>query len=212
MKTVKEFKAAEASIAGELAAWRERRDRVAGDLETTRGRLVKVRERQTTAVAVLEPSEKDMAAFRREGETERVRVEELEITLAAADRKIVELTTASEQARHRALVAVGLEQLDGLAAIAEPADKGWAPMLKALEEVVLAQREAGATLARILPGRDYSVSPARLLKVLTWRLEGLVDVGFVDIRDRVTLQNFFRYEQERAALKAELAQEGSEPR
>src|SRR3989442_963874 len=66
MRAVKEFKAAEATIAGELAAWRERRDRVVGDLETTRGRLVKVRERQTSAVMVLEPTEKDMAAIRRE--------------------------------------------------------------------------------------------------------------------------------------------------
>jgi chromosome segregation ATPase len=208
MKAVKEFKAAEATIAGELAAWRERRDRVAGDLETTRGRLVKVRERQTTAVAVLEPNETDMAAIRREAEIERVRVEELEVALEAADRKIQELTTATEQAERRVRVAVALQQLDRLAEIAGRADAGWAPMLKTLEELVLTQREAGATLERVLPGRDYSVPASRLLRALIWRLSGLVDVGFVDASERVTLRDFFRYEQDRAALEAELAGKG----
>lgn len=208
MKAVKEFKAAEATIAGELAAWRERRDRVVGDLETTRGRLVKVRERQTSAVMVLEPTEKDMAAIRLEAETERVRVEELEVTLEAADRKIQELTTMATQAEHLVRVAVALQQLDRLAEIAGRADAGWGPMLKTLEELVLAQREAGATLERVLPGRNYSVPASRLLRALIWRLEGLVDVGFVDVSERVTLRDFFRYEKDRAALEAKLAEKG----
>lgn len=191
------------------------RDRIAGDLATLRAKRTTLAERSAVAgrrlqelvaqasTAVLDDVDaKSMTALRRERQAVALEVEELELAVRTADERIAALDAEQAVAARRVLVAGALEALAGVRELAAQADCAGETFRVALEELVLAQRDAAALLAKVVPG-VHEESASALARVSLWRLIPLLDVPHPYPKERVTLAEYF----DRGRLRAELERE-----
>lgn len=124
---VKTLQRALESVDADLAAWRGRRDRVAGDLAKATATRTDLEVRRATALGALEPDERQLTAIRKELERVREAHEELAISHQAAEQRISELEAGRVAAVRRVTVAAALTALERVGQAAAAIDLAWGP-------------------------------------------------------------------------------------
>jgi hypothetical protein len=200
--TLPEVQAHKTALDAEMAAWTTRRDDVAARLTALRERAEGLKVQ--AAAAALEGT--DPKAVRKERAAVLAELEELEAAVAMADEKRTALTQAQAQAARAVALAVALDRLGAVERLATGLDQTWAPMLRDLEILVLADQEAAAALHQVVPHSNFQTRGPQLLRVLTWRAADLLDLSpRPDVQERVSVAEFLGRSQIRQRLEAELA-------
>lgn len=204
--TVQDAQAQKESAERELTDWRARRDDVTGRLTTARGRAEGLAVQ--AAAATLEGT--DPKGVRRERAAVLAEIEELELALGMAAEKVATLEADLHRADRAVKIVAAFEMLDAQIALAERVDAAWAPLRDLIGELILANRDTGQALDKLLPSswRRHTKDDEELTRVMLWPLQGLLRVAAVlSSNERVPLAVFLSYSHSRAVLERELTGE-----
>jgi hypothetical protein len=142
-----------ADVERELADWQHRRADVAERHAALSARSAGLAAQ--AAEAVLDGT--DPKAVRKERTGVLAELEELDLALEMARKRVAELEAALAKAGRRVVVAAAIARLDALTAIAAGLDEACEPMRRQVESVMLAHGEAAAQLHKLFPAHRFTI-------------------------------------------------------
>ncbi len=207
----------------ELAAGQARREEIAQDVQTWTNQLTAADERQGQLLrerGVRKPSAADTKALeeiRAQRAGLRLKIDEGGLELAAVDERLAELAAERAAAHRAAQRTAALACIAGAERAAAAVDAVAPAFVRALEEFLLAHREAVQVLGRINPRARYDLLETELSAVALWRLSGMLEfpgATFISDKERVPLEVFTSrfYRGARERLTREVAENGVDPR